>query len=340
MSEDPLKTPKLARGCGGCGCLFAFLALAGGLVLVGFGTQRATREAMPFGVIITGLSVPIALVSGRGADLGVDDNQQGGQRVMSSLTGRTAVVTGGSRGIGEAVSRRLAEQGAAVVVTARSAADIERVAAEITAAGGTAYAKTCDVSDEAAIAELADFSKAKLGQVDILVNNAGIASSSSIKRLQLDDWNRIMTVNATGPFLCTRAFIAGMCERKFGRIVTIASVASRMGGPYIAAYTASKHAVLGFTRSVASEVAKSGVTANCVCPGYVDTAMTDQAVSAVMKQTGRPAEEALAAILKTVGQSRLITPAEVAHMTVALCAEDAGGVTGQAIGMDAGGFCA
>ncbi len=259
---------------------------------------------------------------------------------MKSLAGRGAVVTGGSRGIGEAVCRSLAERGASVVVTARSLNDTERVAADIVSSGGKAFAKTCDVSDESSIAELAAFSKEKLGHVDILVNNAGIASSSSIKRLQLDDWNRIMTVNATGPFLCTRAFIADMCERKFGRIVTIASVASRMGGPYIAAYTASKHAVLGFTRSVASEVAKSGVTANCVCPGYVDTAMTDQAVNAVMKQTGRPAEEALAAILKTVGQTRLITPAEVAHMTVALCAQEAGGVTGQAIGMDAGGFCA
>ncbi|MGE3668974.1 MAG: SDR family NAD(P)-dependent oxidoreductase [Polyangiaceae bacterium] len=261
-----------------------------------------------------------------------------GGAAASALKGRRAVVTGGGRGIGAAVARELAERGASVVVAARNLAQVEQVAQALRAEGATAFATSCDVSDEASVAALASFAKARLGGVDILVNNAGIAKSHDIKRVPLEDWQQIMAVNATGPFLCTRAFIAEMLERRWGRVVNVASVTSRVGTPYIAAYTASKHAVLGFSRSVAAEVKAKGVTVNCVCPGYVNTEMTDESIARVSEKTGRSGEESLKAILSTVGQHRLIEPEEVAFMVANLCEERAGGTTGQAIVMDAGGF--
>lgn len=248
------------------------------------------------------------------------------------------MVTGGGRGIGEAVASALCARGASVLVTARGADAVERVAAELREAGHQAFATTCDVSDEASVQRMADVARERLGGVDILINNAGIAQSHDIKRLPLEDWQRIMAVNATGPFLCTRAFITEMLERRWGRVVNVASVTSRVGTPYIAAYTASKHAVLGFSRSVAAEVKTRGVTVNCVCPGYVNTDMTDESIARVSEKTGRDADSALKAILSTVGQHRLIEPEEVAFMVASLCEPYAGGTTGQAIVMDAGGF--
>lgn len=248
------------------------------------------------------------------------------------------MVTGGGRGIGAAVASALCARGASVLVTARGADAVERVAAELREAGHQAFATTCDVSDEASVQRMADVARERLGGVDILINNAGIAQSHDIKRLPLEDWQRIMAVNATGPFLCTRAFITEMLERRWGRVVNVASVTSRVGTPYIAAYTASKHAVLGFSRSVAAEVKTRGVTVNCVCPGYVNTDMTDESIARVSEKTGRDADSALKAILSTVGQHRLIEPEEVAFMVASLCEPYAGGTTGQAIVMDAGGF--
>lgn len=255
-----------------------------------------------------------------------------------SLAGRRAVITGGGRGIGASVAQALCARGASVLVTARGAASVEQVAAALTEAGHTAFATPCDVSDEASVQRMADIARERLGGVDILINNAGIAQSHDIKRLPLEDWQRIMAVNATGPFLCTRAFISEMLERRWGRVVNVASVTSRVGTPYIAAYTASKHAVLGFSRSVAAEVKTRGVTVNCVCPGYVNTEMTTESISRVSEKTGRDADAALKAILITVGQHRLIEPEEVAFMVASLCEPQAGGTTGQAIVIDAGGF--
>lgn len=268
------------------------------------------------------------------------DAKQAAQKPINfqPLAGRSAVITGGGRGIGAQVAFSLAEQGAKVLVAARSEGQIAEVSEQLKRAGHTAFFTPCDVTSEQSVAELAAFAAECLGHVDILVNNAGIAKSHDIKRVPLEDWNQIMAVNATGPFLCTRAFIPQMLERRWGRIVNIASVTSRVGTPYIAAYTASKHAVLGFTRSVAAEVKAKGVTINCVCPGYVNTEMTAESIARVVGKTGRNPEEALRAILDTVGQYRLIEPEEVAFLVSSLCHERAGGTTGQAIILDAGGF--
>jgi 3-hydroxybutyrate dehydrogenase len=253
-----------------------------------------------------------------------------------SLRGRGAVVTGGGRGIGRAVARALAEQGAAVIVTARSTQEVESVASELSAEGFTAHALTCDVADEASVARMAERSIELLGAVDVLVNNAGIALSNPVKRLPLDEWNRIMAVNVTGTFLCTRAFLHGMLERRWGRVINVASIAGLRGSRYIAAYTASKHAQVGFTRALAAEVADQGITVNAICPGYVDTPMTDYSVSRIMEKTGLPQDQALEQILALSPQRRLIRPDEIAHVAVMLCGELGEGISGQAIAIDGG----
>jgi 3-hydroxybutyrate dehydrogenase len=253
-----------------------------------------------------------------------------------SLEGRGAVVTGGGRGIGRAVARALAEQGASVVVSARSTREIESVAKELVKDGFTADAVTCDVADEKSVQEMAEKAEKLLGTVDVLVNNAGIALSNPVKRLPLEEWNRIMTINVTGTFLCTRAFLQGMIDRGWGRVINVASVAGLRGGRYISAYSASKHAQIGFTRSVAAEVADAGITVNAICPGYVDTPMTEYSVSRMVEKAGITAEEALEHILELSPQHRLIRPEEIAHVAVMLCGKDGEGISGQAIAIDGG----
>ncbi len=252
------------------------------------------------------------------------------------LNGKSAVVTGGGRGIGRAVALALADAGVSVVVAARTEPQVQRVAADISAAGHRAWSVACDVSDPASVTALAQQATEYLGQIDILINNAGVASSAPVQKLTLDEWNRMLAVNATGPFLCAQAFVPGMVERRWGRIVNVASVAALTGAKYIAAYAASKHAVLGFTRCLAAEVAQHGVTVNAICPGYVDTDMTTESIERITSKTGMSRDSALASILETSPQGRLIEPEEVAHLVVSLCAADARGVNGQAIVVDGG----
>lgn len=239
---------------------------------------------------------------------------------MSGLAGRVAIVTGAGRGIGAATANALAEAGCRVVVAARSRDQIERTRSELAAAGHTALAVVCDVTSEESVAALAR-SAVTLGPVAILVNNAGAAASMPIVRTSLEEWNRLMAVNATGAFLCTRAVLPGMLERRWGRIVNVASTAGLHGARYIATYSAAKHALMGFTRSAAAEVDGTGVTVNAVCPGFVDTEMTAESLERIMTKTGRSQAEALAAALASAGQSRLVTAAEVARAIVALAAD-------------------
>ncbi len=258
---------------------------------------------------------------------------------IGELAGRTAVVTGGGRGIGESVARGLARAGAAVVVAARTEEEIETVAAELSALEHRAAAVVCDVTDPVSVERLAEEAaglEADNRGIDILVNNAGIAHSAPLTRTDLGDWNRLLAVNATGTFLCTRAFLPGMVERGWGRVVNVASVAGLAGARYIAAYAASKHAVIGLTRSAAAEVAERGVTVNAVCPGYVDTPMTADSLRRISEKTGRSEAEALDAILSRTPQRRLIQPDEVAYAVISLCAEAARGINGQSIVIDGG----
>ena len=251
-----------------------------------------------------------------------------------SLKGRGAVVTGGGRGIGEAVARALAEAGCRVVVTARSTDQIEAVAGSLVEAGHEAWAVSCDVSDESAVAQMARRAEEHLGRVDILVNNAGVAPTAPLARLTLDMWNQALGVNATGTVLCTRAFVPAMMERGWGRVVNVSSVAGLFGAKYMGAYAASKHAVIGFTRSVAPEAAEAGVTVNAVCPGFVDTAMTDEGIRMIGERSGKSREEAVDAILADTPQTRLIRPEEVAKAVLTLCEDAAADTNGVAVVLD------
>lgn len=252
------------------------------------------------------------------------------------LQGKGAVITGGGRGIGLAVAAALANRGAALVLAARTRSEIEAVAADLREAGHRAWAVPCDVGSESSVEELAAAAEAHLGQIDVLVNNAGIAPAAPLARLQLEEWERVLRVNVTGTFLCTRAFAPAMAGRGWGRVVNVASVAGLIGDRYIAAYAASKHAVVGFTRSVAAEMAASGVTVNAVCPGYVDTGMTDETLDNITSKTGLGRNEALSSILLRMPQRRLITAEEVAHAVAFLCHDASRGITGCALPIDGG----
>lgn len=253
-----------------------------------------------------------------------------------TLAGRVALVTGGGRGIGEAVAHALARAGAAVGVAARTLAQVEAVATELTRGGAAARGVHLDVTDPGSVDSALDAMRRELGPVDILINNAGIASSSPLPRTSLEEWERLMRVNATGSFLCLRAVLPGMVERGWGRVVNVASVVGLTAAPYVAAYAASKHAQIGLTRAAAAEVAGSGVTVNAVCPGYVDTPMTRESVARIRERTGRSEEEALEALRGQNPQGRLIRPDEVAHAVMTFCAEAAEGINGQTLVLDGG----
>ena len=237
---------------------------------------------------------------------------------MRRFEGAVAVVTGGGSGIGAVVAHELAREGAAVIVAARRTDRIDRVATEIRGAGGKAWAVHCDVTDTASVNDLAKTATRHAGPVDILVNNAGVAHSAPLAKTTLEDWNRVLAVNATGTFLCTRAFLSGMLERRRGSIVNVASVAGLEGGRYIAAYAAAKHAVIGLTKSVAAELEGTGVTCNAVCPAFVDTEMTQESVGRVVEKTGKSPTDALQALLASASQHRLITADEVAQAILTL----------------------
>ncbi|MFP3915843.1 MAG: SDR family NAD(P)-dependent oxidoreductase [Actinomycetota bacterium] len=240
------------------------------------------------------------------------------------------VVTGASRGIGRSVAHRMAAEGYEVVATGRD----EDALAE-TAAGAATPLKTA-VLDVSRPAEVEEFFAGL--EVDVLVNNAGVAPSNPVHRTTLEQWETAMRVNATGPFLCTRAVIGGMRERDRGRVITVASMASHHGSRYTAAYTASKHAALGFIRVVAAEVAGTGVTANAVCPAYVDTPMTDASVVRMEQKTGMDQASARDFLSNLVPLGRLLEPDEVAHAVAFLASPQAASINGQSIILDGGGL--
>ncbi|MDP1572359.1 MAG: SDR family NAD(P)-dependent oxidoreductase, partial [Vicinamibacterales bacterium] len=204
------------------------------------------------------------------------------------------------------------------------------------AQGARAWGLTCDVADEASVEALAAAVRERAGAVDILVNNAGIALAAPLHKTSLADWQRVLGVNATGAFLCTRAWIPGMVDRGWGRIVNVASVAGLSADRYIAAYAASKHALIGLTRAAAAEVASKGVTVNAVCPTYLETEMTEGTLANISSATGRSRADALEAIIARSPQKRLVTPGEVAAAVLYLCGEAARGITGESLVIDGG----
>lgn len=242
---------------------------------------------------------------------------------MQSLDDRHALVTGGATGIGLAVTKSLASAGARVTIASRNVERVTAAAAELNGVTG----RSLDVTDPESIDAVFDAA----GPVDILVNNAGIALAAPFDKTTPEQWSNVMAVNLTGVYLCTQAALKSMRERDSGRIINIASTAGLKGYAYISAYAASKHGVVGMTRSLALELAATGITANCICPGFVDTDIVAEAVANITSKTGRSEKEALAELVKHNPQKRLITPAEVADAVLWLCQNTSCSITGQAI---------
>jgi NAD(P)-dependent dehydrogenase (short-subunit alcohol dehydrogenase family) len=249
------------------------------------------------------------------------------------LAGRHALVTGAGRGIGEAIAARLVAEGARVTVVSRTQGDIDAVAARL---GNAVQALKADVTQAEETRRAFEQAAASFGPVDILVNNAGQARSGLLHKAPDELWHQMLSVNLTGTYHGIRAALPGMLERGFGRIVNIASTSGLRGYPYVAAYCAAKHGVIGLTRALALEVAQRHVTVNAVCPGFTETALIEDAIANIRKVTGRSAEAAREALTRTNPQGRLIEPAEVAHAVAWLCLPGAESVTGQSIAVAGG----
>jgi 3-hydroxybutyrate dehydrogenase len=255
---------------------------------------------------------------------------------MSSLSGRRALVTGGGRGIGRAVVLDLARAGAAVAVAARTRSEVEAVARGIVAAGGQAVAVEMDVTDPDRVRAAFTSAREALGGIDILVSGAGIAPTAPLARTTDAVWRQVLETNLSGTFYCLREALPEMTARGWGRVVHLASIAGKTGYPYIGAYAASKHGVLGLTKCAALEVATTGVTVNAVCPGYVDTPMLELGVARIVEKTGLTADEARRRLADMSPQKRLYTAEEVSALVLFLCGESASGINGQALSVDGG----
>ncbi len=245
------------------------------------------------------------------------------------------VVTGAGRGIGRDLAEGFAAAGATVVLGSRSSAEIGQVANSINSSGGTAHAFTLDVTDVASVTAFVEQATAAMGGVDILLNNAGAAKSHKFATHPDELWHQMLAVNLTGVYLMSKAVVPMMLDQRFGRIINIASIASKVGAKYIAAYTASKHGVLGLTRALAVELAPH-ITVNAICPNYVDTPMTDATVANIMQRTGMSRAEAVGALTQESPQKRLTQPAEITALALHLASDAARGINGQAINVDGG----
>lgn len=255
---------------------------------------------------------------------------------MFSLKGRVALVTGGGRGIGRAIALALAQQGAAVGVTARSTGELDAVVQAITGTGGRALAIAADLSNPEAPGRVIAAMTAGLGDVDILVNNAGIGSSADPRPVaEFDDafWELTLALNLTAPYRLCKAVLPAMRKKRYGRIINIASINSKMPSLHGAAYAASKHGLWGLTKTLALELAPEGITVNAVCPGPVHTLMNDRRIEYDAKRRGVPFSDVERAMTPVGGR---LEPEDVAPMAVYLASDEARMVTGQAYNVDGG----
>ena len=232
---------------------------------------------------------------------------------------RVALITGGGRGIGRAIALRLATDGLAVAIGARTREQVEDTAR---AAAGRALALRVDVSDADSIAAAVERTTRELGAIDVLVNNAGVAESAPFVKTEPDFWERHFAINVRGPYLLTRAVLPGMLERRWGRVINVASLAGLFGSPYVTAYTASKHALVGFTRALATEVSGKGVTVNALCPGFTATDIVWNGARNIVAKTGKSFDDAVKALAEMNPGRRLVEPDEVADAAARLVADD------------------
>ncbi|MFB9978938.1 SDR family NAD(P)-dependent oxidoreductase [Mesorhizobium kowhaii] len=250
----------------------------------------------------------------------------------TTIAGKHALVTGGGSGVGRAIALALAGAGIDVTICGRRQAELAKVAGESDRIFGIA----ADVTNEAAMASLYETAEAARGPIDIVVANAGMAGSVAAHKTTLADWQRTLDVNLTGAFLTVKPALAGMAARKAGRIVFIASTAGLKGYAYVAPYVAAKHGVVGLMRALAAETAKSGVTVNAVCPGFVETEMLEESIQRIIEKTGRSVEQARSSLASTNPQGRFIQPQEIAAAVLWLCGDAAASITGQAISISGG----
>jgi NAD(P)-dependent dehydrogenase (short-subunit alcohol dehydrogenase family) len=249
------------------------------------------------------------------------------------LQGRHAVVTGAGRGTGAAIAARLAAEGARVSLMARTQSQLDQVAAAL---GSSAQSVRADITDPQAVRQAFEQAVRSFGPVDILINNAGQARSAPLHRTAEELWHGMLAVNLSGAYYGIQAVLPAMLERKFGRIVNVASTAGLRGYPYVAAYCASKHGLIGLTRALALEVAQRNITVNAVCPGYTETDLVRDTIANIQQVTGRTAEQAREALTRTNPQGRLIQPAEIANTVAWLCLPGTEAITGQSIAIAGG----
>lgn len=252
------------------------------------------------------------------------------------LTGRHCVITGGSRGIGAAIAGALARRGASLTIMGRDDDALDERAALLRGDGAIVYAVPCDVTDDDHVAEAFARAAARLGPVGILVNNAGAAESALAGDTSRALWDRMIAVNLTSTFMCTTQVLPGMLEARWGRIVNVASTAGLRGYKTMTAYCAAKHGVVGYTRALAQETARHGVTVNAVCPGYTETALTEQAVANLVEALGKTAAEARAMLVRIIPRGTMTSPDEVASAVSWLCAPESAAVTGIALSVSGG----
>ncbi|MFT0544793.1 SDR family NAD(P)-dependent oxidoreductase [Allopusillimonas ginsengisoli] len=251
------------------------------------------------------------------------------------LQGRHAIVTGGSRGIGLAIAQALLDMGARVSIMGRDAAALDVAVAALQKHGDVA-GMAVDVAQRASVQQAFSEARVHFGPVDILINNAGQALSERFDRMEEAAWHQMLAVNLTGTFHCTQVALPDMMARSWGRVVNVASTAGLSGYPYVSAYCAAKHGVVGLTRALAQEVGSKGVTVNAVCPGYTETDLVRDAVSNISSKTGVTLDEARARLAAGNPQGRLVQPEEVASAVAWLCLPASGAINGQAVPVDGG----
>ncbi len=255
---------------------------------------------------------------------------------MTELRDKIVLITGGSGGLGRALAEVFAARGCRVAITARDGKKLAAVADKMTHNGAQILALPCDVSRRDQVESLARELVARWGGVQILINNAGIARAVSFSDMPDDFWDETLAVNLTGAYHCCKVFLPAMVQAKWGRIINMGSTTAKTGYPHVTAYTASKHGLLGLTRSLATVMARLGITVNAICPGYIDDERTRENAAAMAQKTGKSVDEVLKLFAASAPQNRLIAPDEVASLALLIASEKMAGMTGQAMNVDGG----
>lgn len=259
---------------------------------------------------------------------------------MGDFRHKIVLITGGSGGLGQALAEAFAVNGSRVVITARDPAKLNATAEKMARKGAQVLGLACDISRRDRVQTLGQEITERWGAVQVLINNAGIARAVSFTDMPDDVWDDTLETNLTGAYNCCKVFLPAMMRAKWGRVINIASTAAKVGFPHVTAYTASKHGLLGLTRSLALETARLGVTVNAICPGYIDDERTRENARVMAEKTGKSVNDILKIFAASAPQNRLIAPGEVASLALLMASEKLGAMTGQAVNVDGGAVMA